>query len=431
MCVFLIIYLDGSHVIMRICRSTTHHCISFLFPFIINRTKVQVSHFERHMDTKVPYCHWTFPDDTIETAEPSYMMALKLTKKTRSEAKYRPFEFSLAVPISRYENAVLLYAETSSSASSNASVDIPVKPKVSKKRKRVEKHPDEPDRPKRPLSTYFLYMNEMRDAVKEELGTNAVKEVTRVIAQRYNKLSDEERAKYRALGDRAKADYEAAMKTYEVEMNRFRRANPEWVAEQERIAALNAEIDDASSVASSKKGYRNLFNKIVKLTEDGKREAGSEFEYYYVLTYIPDLQWCHLAPMRKVGKWGPEKPKAQGRPKWMLVNENEGKEVDISAANVGEIVRSRALRNNPDADKEQWDIPESGPPVPGQEGKLIPRIRETYIGVDSVESSVPSTSASSGSGRGHWTDTETARFKEAIAMYGKQWLKVSRHIGSR
>lgn len=73
--------------------------------FFLNRnyssnhsTKVQVSHFERHMDTKVPYCHWTFPDDTIETAEPSYMMALKLNRKTRSEAKYRPVEYSFAVP---------------------------------------------------------------------------------------------------------------------------------------------------------------------------------------------------------------------------------------------------------------------------------------------------------------------------------------------
>ena len=385
------------------------------------------------MDTKVPYCHWTFPDDTIETAEPSYMMALKLNRKNRTEGRYRPVEYSLAVPISKYENVVLQHAETSSVASSNASVDISVKPKVPRKRKRVEKHPDEPTRPKRPMTAYFLYMNDVRDAVKEELGTNAVKEITRVIAQRYNELCDKEKAKYRALGDKAKADYQVAMKTYEAEMERFRHANPEWVAEREKIAAMNAEIDDVSSTASSKQGYRNLFNKIVKLTEDGKREAGTDFEYYYVLTYIPDLQWCHLAPMRKVGKWGPEKPKAHGRPKWMLVNESEGKEVDISAANVGEIVRSRALRNNPDADKEQWDIPESGPPAPGQEGKPIAKVRETYINVDSMESSVPFAPSCAGSSAAwsQWTDVETTRLQEAIEEYGMKWRKVARYVGSR
>ena len=349
-----------------------------------HRTKVQVSHFDRHMDTRVPYCHWTFPDDTIETSEPSYMMALKLNRKTRAEAKFRPVEYSFAVPVSKYDNAVLQYADASSVASSvTAASEPPAKSKATKKRKRVEKHPDEPDKPKRPLSAYFHFVNQMREVIKQDLDTTDVKEITREAAQRWNEATERAKAKYHSLAEQGRVAYEVAMKKYEAEMDRFRRANPEWVAEQERIAAENAEIDEASSAASgSTKGYRNLFSKVVTLTEEGQRESGSEFKYFYVLTYIPDLQWCHLAPMRAVGKWGPEKPKAQGRPKWMLVPEQEGKEVDISAASVGDVVRSRALRNNQDADKEQWDIPESGPPVPGEEGKRPYKVRDTFISVD-------------------------------------------------
>ena len=368
-----------------------------------HRTKVQVSHFDRHMDTRVPYCHWTFPDDTIETSEPSYMMALKLNRKTRAEAKFRPVEYSFAVPVSKYDNAVLQYADTSSVASSVTAASEPpakAKAKATKKRKRMEKHPDEPDKPKRPLSAYFHFVNQMREIIKQDLNTTDVKEITREAAQRWNEATEKDRAKYHSLAEQGRVAYEAAMKKYEAEMDRFRRANPEWIAEQERIAAENAEIDEASSAASgSTKGYRNLFSKVVTLTEEGQRESGSEFKYFYVLTYIPDLQWCHLAPMRAVGKWGPEKPKAQGRPKWMLVPEQEGKEVDISAASVGDVVRSRALRNNQDADKEQWDIPESGPPVPGEEGKRSYKVRDTFISIGGGGSSVDAASSVAPSSR--------------------------------
>ena len=82
----------------------------------------------------------------------------------------------------------------------------------------------------------------------------------------------------------------------------------------------------------TKLGYKNLFNKVVKLNKEGQREAGTEFQYYFVLTYIPDLFWCHLAPLRKAGVFGPNRKKVEGRTKWMLVDEGEGKELDITGA---------------------------------------------------------------------------------------------------
>jgi hypothetical protein len=87
--------------------------------------------------------------------------------------------------------------------------------------------------------------------------------------------------------------------------------------------------------------------------------------------------------MRKVGIWGPSQRKCEGRPKWMLVDENEGKEVDISASYC-EIVRSRAIKRTEDADEEQWDIMESGPPSAFQ-NILQPLDSLAYIGTKQNE----------------------------------------------
>ena len=48
-------------------------------------------------------------------------------------------------------------------------------------------------------------------------------------------------------------------------------------------------------------------------------------EYFYVLTYLPDLQWCHVGPLEKRGVFPPGS--TRGRPgydRWMLVPEEMG-----------------------------------------------------------------------------------------------------------
>jgi hypothetical protein len=75
----------------------------------------------------------------------------------------------------------------------------------------------------------------------------------------------------------------------------------------------------------------------------------------FVLTYIPDLKWCHLAPMVKDGVFGPERKRSNGRIRWRLVDEKLGKELDISSGYCIP-VRSKALKKTADADKEEWDI---------------------------------------------------------------------------
>ena len=55
-----------------------------------------------------------------------------------------------------------------------------------------------------------------------------------------------------------------------------------------------------------------------------------------MLTYLPDLQWCHVAPLERRGVFGandksPGGHVAEGRDRWMLVSEEEGGEIDVGA----------------------------------------------------------------------------------------------------
>ena len=102
---------------------------------------------------------------------------------------------------------------------------------------------------------------------------------------------------------------------------------------------------------AGKNDHKRLFNKVVKVT---KNEHG--WKYYFVLTYIPDLQWVHLAPMHQHGIFTTQKRGvAMGRPRWMLAPEGKACELDISASRCVP-VRNRVMRNCPNADKEEWDI---------------------------------------------------------------------------
>jgi hypothetical protein len=63
--------------------------------------------------------------------------------------------------------------------------------------------------------------------------------------------------------------------------------------------------------------------------------------------------------MIQVGTFGSDKRKAEGRPKWKLVDESLGKEVDISSSFCIPI-KSRSMKRTQDADKEEWDIIDDG-----------------------------------------------------------------------
>eukprot|EP00939_MAST-03C_sp_MAST-3C-sp1_P000960 g960.t1 len=90
---------------------------------------------------------------------------------------------------------------------------------------------------------------------------------------------------------------------------------------------------------------------------DATTDSGSYgSEYYFVITFIPDLQWCRLVPMKRDGKFS-RKDGAQfvNRDRWRLESEDDAIEVDVSATRC--VVMKTSLRYCcDDADDERWAI---------------------------------------------------------------------------
>lgn len=320
---------------------------------LVKATRIQVSNLDVHFDAHVPYCHWTFPDDKFENNEPSYMMARKLNRQHGQATKLKPVEESLAEKMSKYEPPSFLKEAEKTPMKTNTMKSPSTTPKRSSKKRKL--HPDEPLPPKRPKTGYFFFLDAERIRMKESDIKQNTKEFIKAASTRWNILSLKEKSIYEMKREEALIDYEKQTKEYHIQMEKFKAEHPDW-----------DKIKIEKTPEKVKKG-KNLFNKVVRLSEEGRRETGTEFEYYYVLTYIPDLFWCHLAPMRRMGTFGTKWPKVKGRTRWALVGEDEGKEFDISAA-VCEIVRSRCMKRCNDADKEEWDISDPAnekSPIPG------------------------------------------------------------------
>lgn len=297
-------------------------------------TRIKVSHFHVDDDKHLPYCHWSFPDDSFETSEPSYMMVRKLNRRKGNAAKVKPVESSFAVPVTECTAPPAeLFTEVVQPATA-----VEAKGKTPKSNNK-KKHPAKPKKPKRPLSGYLLFMAEQRELLEDEFVGMKPTEVTKVVSKMWRELPEDDKAPYQAQFEKEQPRWRKAMEKYERELAAFHEAHPE----------LKPSNEDRDSKSQS------LFNKVVKLNAQGVAQTGSEYEYYFVLTYIPDLCWAHLAPLECVGIYGPDKPKSEGRPIWMLVDESEGKEVDISGSFCIP-VRSRATKRTVDADCEQWDI---------------------------------------------------------------------------
>ena len=265
-------------------------------------------------------------------------MARKLNRKSRKDVTKKPIESSLAIQITKYQppqNVEIIESQ-------KKILEKTTTPKKTQKKSKKRKlHPDQPIPPKRAKSGYFFFLEEEREKMKASETKLTNKEFFQVASAKWKELKD--RSAYDKLREQAIIEYRESMERYNKEMDKFKGDHPDWVEEV------------VKTPPSQSKKSPNLYNKVVKLTEDGRREAGAEFQYYYVLTYIPDLFWCHLAPMRRKGIFGDRWQKVKGRTRWVLVGEGEGKELDISAA-VCEVVKSRCMKRCDDADQEEWDI---------------------------------------------------------------------------
>ena len=68
--------------------------------------------------------------------------------------------------------------------------------------------------PKRPMSSYFIWMNENRDRIKEEYGCDGIAEVSKKAGEIWKEMSESEKAPYEEKNREAKERYEEEMREY-------------------------------------------------------------------------------------------------------------------------------------------------------------------------------------------------------------------------
>merc|ERR1711959_645217 len=78
---------------------------------------------------------------------------------------------------------------------------------------------------KRPMSAYFIFSNEMRPRIQQELGTIAKK-----VKELWANLTDSDKGTYQAKADKAKAAYQIKLEQY--------RKSEQYAQYQERLSAF-------------------------------------------------------------------------------------------------------------------------------------------------------------------------------------------------
>jgi hypothetical protein len=321
-------------------------------------TRVKVSNLDKVDDIAVPYCHWTFPDDdSVEGGEPSYMMVRTLNRKGLKHP--RPIHKSLSASIAPYSPAPLLVPPPPG----NPEVEVEPPTKVEalpKKAKKSKKHKGAPKRPQDPPTGFDIF----RDQQQELDHSQTIKQ----IEEQWRNLSEKKQNRYTFISDDIRSHFDRQMEEYDVEYSLWK----EMVEQEDQEPPAPKIVVNAPD--------ESLFSKVVKLRDDAL--DGKDYLYWYVhclqlarlhiylivlltltlpsldrfvLTYIPDLKWCHLAPMVQDGVFGPESKRSQGRPKWRLVDETFGHELDISSTFCIS-VKSKTMKKTADADEEEWDV---------------------------------------------------------------------------
>jgi len=218
---------------------------------------------------------------------------------------------------------------------------------MEKLRLRFGKKPTRPEElskspPQSGEDVYWEHQKELHPEFRQ-----STPESERIIQGRWSRLGTHKKNRYhvvaaeaRTLYNREEQKYEGLLSKWKKECDRIREEHQQEIERKEAEAAVNNKEN-------------TLFSKVVKIRDDALE--GKEYKYWFVLTYIPDLKWCHLAPMVQEGHFGPDRKRSHGRPRYRLVDEKLGMELDISSM-FCIAVKSKALKKTADADKEEWDI---------------------------------------------------------------------------
>ncbi len=203
-------------------------------------TRIKVSNLDQQDDVCDPYCHWSFPDDSIvEGGEPSYMMAYRLDRKTARHP--RDIRGSLAVPIKPYSPAPLLLPAPQAQKSVVQNLDAPMPP---------------PE----PKLAVDIFKDHLRQLYPELSARNKVNEAE--LDERWNNLKKIKKDRYNVVAMETRKHYDRAYEEYQARYQ-------EWKS--------GCEIQKPT-VAFEKEA--SLFNKVVKLRDDAPE--GQDYSYWYV-----------------------------------------------------------------------------------------------------------------------------------------------------
>ena len=127
----------------------------------------------------------------------------------------------------------------------------------------------------------------------------------------------------------------------------FERTRPLLVHDRPPVKPSGKRATVAGSVASTDAQLAppTLFGRVV--TIDGE----DDYFYFYVLTFLPDLHWCHVAPLRQNGVFA--SGGSSGRPRWMLLPEDEGGERDVGAGRCHVMHALEVKKTKANADEEE------------------------------------------------------------------------------
>lgn len=161
-------------------------------------------------------------------------------------------------------------------------------------------------RPKKPLSAYFLFTNEMRSTVAEELGSRDIGLVGKRLGELWKSLTDSNQRKYADLAAADKKRYESEMKSFlaaggsEIRQTTMERALPlNLVAKiaykalpkdalagikskqqkrRRQIAGKNSQAVSGSGEVANDES--SISNRSVQMTRDAKISINKAVEYF-------------------------------------------------------------------------------------------------------------------------------------------------------
>merc|ERR1712196_330326 len=157
-----------------------------------------------------------------ETGKKGIELAPFLSQRWNSlgEKEKAKFNNKAAKDMKKWKSAMAKYKETDSYKAFQAK----------KKAQKLGKKPKDKNAPKRPMSAYFIFSNEVREEIQEELGTTDFGAIAKKVKEMWDALTDAEKGKYQAKADKAKAAYQKTLAKYQ--------KSKEYAAYQDKLAAF-------------------------------------------------------------------------------------------------------------------------------------------------------------------------------------------------